>query len=161
MYYTFVYPYLLYCMEVWGNACDNQLKPLIQIQKKCIRTITFSHYLEHTRPLFEKLNILSFKKLVIQRISLLMFKRYLKILPNPLDKLFILNNAQHSYNTRQHINIHTQIAKTERTYRLCSFHGTNIWNHISKRIPLDVSYARYKKLSKKYIQDNEIIYRIK
>ena len=89
-----------------------------------------SHYLEHTRPLFEKLNILSFKKLVIQRISLLMFKRHLKILPIPLDKLFILNNAQHSYNTRQHINIHTQIAKTERTYRLCSFHGTNIWNHI-------------------------------
>ena len=160
MYYTFVYPYLIYCTEVWGNACITHLNPLIKIQKKCIRTITFSHYLEHTRPLFEKLNILSFKKLVTQRISLLMFKRHHKLLPTPLDKLFILNNSQHAYNTRQRTNIHTQIGKRESTYKLFSFCGTNIWNHISKKIQLDVSYACYKKLSKRYIQYNEIPYRI-
>ena len=55
MYFTFIYPYLIYCIEVWGHT---NLDPLIKIQKKSIRTITFSHYLAHTNPLFERLNIL-------------------------------------------------------------------------------------------------------
>ena len=48
LYFTFVYPYLIYCVEVWGNACDTHLEPIIKIQKKCVRVITFSHYLEPT-----------------------------------------------------------------------------------------------------------------
>ena len=43
LYFTFVYPYLIYCVEVWGNACDTHLDPIIKIQKKCVRVITFSH----------------------------------------------------------------------------------------------------------------------
>ena len=59
LYFSFVYPYLTYCVEVWGNTHDTYLNPLIKLQKKCIRIITFSHYLEHTPPLFKQLDILS------------------------------------------------------------------------------------------------------
>ena len=52
LYVTFVYPYLKYCVEVWGNACDTHLDPIIQ--KKCVRVITFSHYLEPTESLFKR-----------------------------------------------------------------------------------------------------------
>ena len=62
MYFTFIYPYLIYCIEVWGNAQHTHLDPLIKIQKKSIRTITFSHYQAHTESLFERLNILDIKK---------------------------------------------------------------------------------------------------
>ena len=34
MYFTFIYPYLIYCIEVWGNAQHTHLDPLIKIQKK-------------------------------------------------------------------------------------------------------------------------------
>ena len=34
MYFTFIYPYLIYCIEVWGNAHQTYLDPLIKIQKK-------------------------------------------------------------------------------------------------------------------------------
>ena len=61
MYFTFIYPYLIYCIEVWGNANETHLTPLVKMQKKGIRLITFSHYLDHTEPLFERLNILYFK----------------------------------------------------------------------------------------------------
>ena len=74
MYFTFIYPYLTYCVEIWGNAHNSHLDPVIKLQKKSIRAITFSHYLDHTAPLFKQLNILSFKKLVTQRISLMMYK---------------------------------------------------------------------------------------
>ena len=39
MYYSLVFPYLIYCIEIWGNASAVQLDALIKIQKKCVRTI--------------------------------------------------------------------------------------------------------------------------
>ena len=74
LYYTFVYPYLIYVVEIWGNACNVYLDPLVKLQKKCLKIITFSSYLEHTEPLFQNLEILNFKQLVIHRIAMLMFK---------------------------------------------------------------------------------------
>ena len=32
-YFSFVYPYLTYCVEVWGNTHDTYLNPLIKLQK--------------------------------------------------------------------------------------------------------------------------------
>ena len=66
LYYTFIYPYLIYCIEIWGNTNDTHLNPIIKIQKKGIRAIAFAHYFDSTTPLFERLIILSFKKLVLK-----------------------------------------------------------------------------------------------
>ena len=107
MYFTFIYPYLIYCVVIWGNTHDCHLDPLIKIQKKNIRTITFSHYHDHTAPLFERLNIIDFKKFVKQRIYLLMFKKHLNMLPTLLTELFIVNNTRHDHFTRQHNNLNS------------------------------------------------------
>ena len=34
----------IYCVEIWGNASAIHLDPLIKIQKKRIRAITFSEF---------------------------------------------------------------------------------------------------------------------
>ena len=73
LYHAYIYPYMTYCIEVWGCAS---------------RVITFSHYLEPTESLFKDLKILAFKKLVIQRILLMMFKRNIGIVPKPISSLF-------------------------------------------------------------------------
>ena len=88
MYYSFVFPYLIYCVEIWGSSLKSYLDPLVKIQKKRIRTISFSEYLAPSEPLFQKLNILKFEKLVIQRISLMMFKCSIGVLPLPVSALF-------------------------------------------------------------------------
>ena len=56
--------------------------------EKCIRNISFLEYLAPSEPLFLKLNILNFEKLVIQRISLMMFKCSIGVLPLPVSALF-------------------------------------------------------------------------
>ena len=71
LYNAFVFPYLTYCVEVWGTAPKKYLDPLIKIQKKIVRIITFSPYLCHTDPIFKDLNLLPISKLVTQRIGLL------------------------------------------------------------------------------------------
>ena len=39
MYFTFIYPYLIYCIGIWGNTYETYLNPLIKIQKISIQTI--------------------------------------------------------------------------------------------------------------------------
>ena len=91
----------LYYIEIWGNTHDSYILLLIKLQKKTIRIITFSHYLEHSAPLFKQLDILNCKALVTQRISLLMYKIHMENVPLPICNLFIINNLHHNYNTRQ------------------------------------------------------------
>ena len=85
MYYSLVFPYLIYCIEIWGNPHAVHLDALIKIQKKCVRTISFSEFLAPIHPLFERLNILKFDNLVIQRISLLMYKYSIGEVPSPIS----------------------------------------------------------------------------
>ena len=40
-----------------------------------------------------------------------MFKRHIVITPLPIKNLFTVNNAQHTYYTRQINSLHTQIGK--------------------------------------------------
>ena len=65
-----------------------------------------------------------------------MFKRHIGITPLPINNLFIVNNAQHAYYTRQINSLHTQIGKNEKVYTMFSFHVINIWNNISRKITI-------------------------
>ena len=82
------------------------------MQKRCIRTITFSCYFKQTEPLFKELEILSFKKLVTQRILLMMFKYSLGIVPKPITLLFTLNDEIHHHSSL----LHPMIGRPEATY---------------------------------------------
>ena len=36
LYHSFIFLYLIYCVEIWGNAADIYLLPLIKLQKKIV-----------------------------------------------------------------------------------------------------------------------------
>ena len=118
LYYSLVFPYLIYCNEIRGNASSVHLDPIIKIQKRCVRIITYSDYLSSSEPIFQTLNILNFRKLVVQRISLLMFKIDKCDVPKPINILFRKNNTYHSYNTRRSDNLHTPVGQKRCTKHL-------------------------------------------
>ena len=120
----------------------------------------YSNYFEHREPLFQKLEILNLKKLVIHRIAMLMFKNSKQIVPIAIHMLFARNDQYHNYNTRQSRSLHPSVGKSEAIYRSFSFHGVNIWNYLSKHIPVNVTYIRFNKLTKSYLLNNNIIYRL-
>ena len=55
LYYSFVYPYLNYCLEVWGKATENIVSKISKLQKRAIRIITNKPWRAHTDPLFDEL----------------------------------------------------------------------------------------------------------
>jgi hypothetical protein len=57
-YYSLIYPYLTYGITLSGNTYISNLNPIITLQKRVVRIITFSKFDDHASPLFENLNIL-------------------------------------------------------------------------------------------------------
>ena len=64
VYFTLINCHVNYCIEAWGTAYSSTLHPLIVLQKKAIRIMTFADYNAHTKELFKILDILPIHKLV-------------------------------------------------------------------------------------------------
>ena len=78
IYYSLIYPFLIYAIPIWGSADNIYIKPLLTLQKKIVRLLIFndnyhnpSGSLAHTPPLFYELNIL-----VIQDIFKIQTAKY-------------------------------------------------------------------------------------
>ena len=118
LYHAVIFPYLIYCVGIWGNAANIYLDPLIKLQKKMIRVVTFSLYLAHTNDLFVQLQSFPFKKFVIHRIGLQMFKNNLGYIPKAVESLFMTNSNIHKYNTRNKDKMRSAYGKHEFMYRV-------------------------------------------
>ena len=55
IYYSMIYPYLTYCLVVWGGAATVHTNKILLLQKRVVRIITGSEYTEHSEPLFRLL----------------------------------------------------------------------------------------------------------
>ena len=53
LYYTFIYPHMCYCNDVWGNTYVKYLEKLFLMHNKIIRIIHGVRPRTHTKPLFE------------------------------------------------------------------------------------------------------------
>ena len=156
LYNAFILPYLLYCVEIWGNAADCQTLPIITLQKKIIRYITFALYLAYTKNLFLDTNILPFKKLVIHRIGIQMFKFNLGLSPVALNNLFVRNSNIHNYNTRSKNKLRSAIGRHKFIYKTLRYIGVHIWNNITDKIVTDNSLLTFKKQLKILLFTDEI-----
>ena len=100
LYHSFMYPYLIYCIEAWGNTTNCYFKQLYIIQKNVIRMIAFANYNTPSIDIFKNLNILHLDKLV-DRIGIMMYKYANDLLPPVLNYLYTSNSDVHNYTTRQ------------------------------------------------------------
>ena len=89
LYHAFRFPYLICCVEVWGNALSKHVQPLIKLQNKILKIITPSHRLINKEQLYAHSGILPFNLLVKHRIGLLMYKLSNGNIPKPLLNIYI------------------------------------------------------------------------
>ena len=55
LYYFFIYPYLMYCIEIWDGAVTTNKDVLIKLQNKIVQTIGSAPYNTHTTPILKNL----------------------------------------------------------------------------------------------------------
>ena len=73
LYYSLVYPYLYYCACVWGLTYHSNLKRLVTLQKRAVRTISRSAFDAHTDPIFKSLKLLKFENIVSLQVAKIMY----------------------------------------------------------------------------------------
>ena len=99
-YYSLIYPYLSYCVIVWGGTYESTLKNLVIQHKKLIRIIADAPHLSHTTQIFRSLRLLKFKDIY----------------------------NYHSVNTRNRQNLVPSFHRLSASQHAVSFKGPHLWN---------------------------------
>ena len=149
LYFSFVYPFFIYCSHVWGNAYDTNSCPLVVLQKRIIRFITFSKYLDHTGPLFKELGFLKIGEINKYLFGKFMYRWYNSQVPLLFLDMFQYVRNIHGYGTRQADQLYIPKVKTNLGKCSLKYKGPFIWNSIlSAHINPDTSEAVFAKTLK-------------
>ena len=134
IYYALGYSYIRYCNIVWGNATKNTLKPLMAMQNRLIRIMTFAPFGRiDIDDLYLKLRLLGLEKIHYLEKSKFMYKYYNNKLPAYFNNYFENRDTiSHSYNLRNR-NPPRRILSTY-AEKMIKNNGYDIWNTIPTNI---------------------------
>ena len=129
LYYSFIYPYMIYCNQVWGSACKTNIEHLQVLQKRAVRIILRVHPRSPSEPLFTTLKFLNCKNILKYLIGRLMYRIYHGEL-HVLHGHFTKNSNIHVHDTRQKCHYHLPLCRTN--LRKCGlrYAGASVWNNI-------------------------------
>ena len=157
LYYSYIYPYMIYCIEAWGNASNCHLDQLYKIQKKVIRLISFTNNDISSATTFKKLEILPLNKLVYNRIGIMMYKYFNNILPPAINDLYVSNTDVHEYSTRQKHLLYINKSNINVYTKSFGITSVRVWNALQSKIDVNVPISKFKKSFKNYLQGNALV----
>lgn len=151
LYYSLIFPHLIYCCLIWGNSPDVHLKQLSKCQNRFIRILLNLHPFSHTSEYYPKLKILNIKHLYIYHVSIFIFKFLRHQLPAFYKNFFTFGNNVQSRTTR-----HTQLFYNPpaRIKLLClslKHTGPGIWETLPLDIKDSISLHLFKNKLKTYL----------
>ena len=141
LYFSFIYPYLNYCIIIWGSTYPSHLEPLFRLQKRAVRLIGNVGYFDHTAPIFKELKIM--KLLDIYKYNLMLYFFKSKICINLLPN--------HSHNTRYNGNLHPPYHRLTISQHSIAYQGFAFWNQLPVLVRNSLSYQSFKFKAKSHI----------
>ena len=154
LYYSFIFPHLLYCIESWGTANKCHLDGVLKLQKKALRIIDCVRLYTKSAPLFLKYNILPVNKLFQMNVTLTMYKVIRSLAPEIFNSLF--DFPDHNYNTRNNHLFILPGFRTSHSQQSIRYIGIKLWNYLSSKIQRNCSFSVYKKRLRYYLLKNDV-----
>jgi len=154
LYYSFIFPYINYCINAWGSTYDLYLKTILNLQKKVVRVIKYVDKRTHSEPLFHELQILNVSKLYALNVGLFMFKFFQSNLPCTFDGFFAHSHGACNYDTRRSNKLRSPLFRTSIGQKCVRFNGVKLWNELEGKLPINCSYHCFKKNLKSYLLRN-------
>ena len=155
LYMSLIYSYLNYCNLIWGSAENGIIQPLFILQKKAIRIMNKSHYLDHTSPIFKSLETLTVFQIFDSNCLMFAFKCInCNTFPYYRNKFSQSLNV-HTYNTRYNdnyrINERARLRVIQRSFLhngICSWNSLDNWKYDY------YSISTFKKKIKSFLLDS-------
>ena len=155
VYFSLIHCHMNYCIEAWGTAYQSVLKPLITLQKRAIRTITFSGFIDHTEELFKLMDILPLNKQVFYNICIMVFKEIKNISCSKFGFSKDVN-ATHKFNTRQSKKFQVVSHRTNYFCQSISHCGKKFYNMLPDSLTCSYSIDVFKCKLYKWLKENTI-----
>ena len=156
LYYTFSYPYLLYCNIIWGNTYRITNNKLMLIQKRLIRIITSSPYRAHTGPLFFANKLLNVYDINNYTIGIFIYRCMHESLPDLFDNFFMTNRDFHGRELRDADDLYTPYARLDIRRFTIRIHGAKLWNNLPAQIRNSDSIHIFKRRLRSHIIESKL-----
>ena len=144
LYFSLLYPYLNYCIIVWGGTFATHIQPVKVIQKRAIRNLHNVPARTHTNPLFLQSKILKLDDIYKFRIC-----EYFYV--NELEKNYLRN---HSHDTRHRSSLVPEFQRLTTTQRSINYAGPTFWNSLPNDIKNSSSRKSFKTSLCNYLLDS-------
>lgn len=149
LYFSLIYPYLIYCIPAWGAANQTTLNPLIILQKRIIRILTNSDFYAHSSPLFRSLNILKIKDMFAYQTNILMYKALNQMRLPSLRNAVISSQLNRTHYTRNN-NYRAPFCRLEKSKQTLLYQCITNWNSLPSETKNKNTINSFKKECKKH-----------
>jgi hypothetical protein len=129
LYFSLIYPYLIYCCVIWGGASATALHKLEVLQNRAVRIITLSPFRSSASPLYKQLLLLKFCDIRKLQIVQFMFRCQHSLLPESCLH-YCRINPQQSYYMRQTHYFATESFRTTIREQCINIQGPKIWDSL-------------------------------
>lgn len=171
IYYSLVYPHLLYGIQVWGFSFNNNINKLFVLQKKIVRMITYNDKtfyetrgpLPHSAPMFKELGFLRIMDIFKLQLFRFIYDCLNGLSPAQFRSWFKLLTDVHNYATRSNavIEVNTEAIQTLKLFvpqartthyglKSINVYGPKKWNEIPNNILTIKSRIGFTKALKKH-----------
>ena len=103
IYFAFVYPHILYGIEIYGNTSNVHLKKLITLNNKLLRILQNKPNKFPVKDLYLNFDNLAIPELHTRQLLILVhtFLHHPHLLPTAFANYFTSNSTIHQHNTRE------------------------------------------------------------
>jgi hypothetical protein len=138
LYNSLLLPHIQYGLVIWGGAKGKNMKRVVAIQKKAVRTISKSWFRSHTEPRMKSLRILNIHDLYKQQTATFIHDSVRGTLPGGLEGVFALRKQNLDYALRSttidELTVESKLYKIKHTKKGFFSRAPEIWNDISREI---------------------------
>ena len=156
LYECFVYPYLNYCIHVWGKTYNVHVHDLLVLQNKAIRIVHGLPPRTNTDDMYAKTGILSLKRIYNYNVAIFMYKLSNNMLPELFTdfcyKISDIHNRETRASSLNHI--YVDFKTTTRGQQTLAFCGAHIWNFILSQMDTNCAIGSFKLHCKNLLLDS-------
>ena len=136
IYFAFVYPQVLYGIEVYANTCKSYLKKLTVLNNKLLRIVQNRHIKTRVANLYKTFNTLPVSALHHYQLLLFVHKCLYcnHMMPNIFNGYFARNSSLYTRITRSYHKLHMYSVRSTYGLRCSRFKASQLWNNLPTKL---------------------------
>lgn len=153
LYFAFVYPHLLFGIEVYGSACKTQLTKLHTLNNKLLRILLNKKLDTPICDLYKAMGTLSIFQLHDFQMLTLACKgiHCRELIPSVFHQFFVSSIGVHTHSTRNISSLYRDHVRTGFGARTIKYHCGKLWNNLPVNLRQVSSIHVFKRKVKEYL----------